>query len=54
MLNVWKTGTAAHRRYVIRTFAFMIPYMLIEVAVLFLMFAFPLLTLGIPKALGLL
>ena len=29
MLNVWKTGTAAHRRYVIRTFAFMIPYMLI-------------------------
>ena len=29
MLNVWKTGTAAHRRYVVRTLAFMIPYMLI-------------------------
>lgn len=27
MLNVWKTGTAAHRKYVIRTLAFMIPYM---------------------------
>lgn len=27
MLSVWKTGTAAHRKYVIRTLAFMIPYM---------------------------
>ena len=32
----------------------MIPYMLIEIGVLFLMFAFPILTLGIPRALGLL
>jgi TRAP-type C4-dicarboxylate transport system permease large subunit len=32
----------------------MVPYMLIEVAVLFLMFAVPALTLGIPGALGLL
>lgn len=29
MLNVWKTGTPAHKRYVIRTFAFMVPYMLV-------------------------
>ena len=27
MLSLWKTGTAAHRRYVIRTMAFMLPYM---------------------------
>ena len=32
----------------------MVPYMLIEVGVLFLMFAVPILTLGIPRALGLL
>ena len=31
----------------------MIPYMLIEVVVLLLMFAVPVLTLGIPRALGL-
>jgi TRAP-type C4-dicarboxylate transport system permease large subunit len=31
----------------------MVPYMLIEVVVLFLMFAVPALTLGIPRALGL-
>jgi hypothetical protein len=31
----------------------MVPYMLIEVVVLFLMFAVPGLTLGIPRALGL-
>jgi TRAP-type C4-dicarboxylate transport system permease large subunit len=31
----------------------MVPYMLIEVLVLFLMFAVPVLTLGIPRALGL-
>lgn len=29
MLNVWKTGTVAHRRYVIRTFAFMVPYVVV-------------------------
>jgi hypothetical protein len=29
MLKAWKTGTAAHRRYFLRTWAFMIPYMLI-------------------------
>lgn len=29
MLNIWKTGTAAHRRYVIRTFAFMVPYVVV-------------------------
>ena len=34
MLNVWKTGTAAHRRYVIRTFAFMVPYMLICISMM--------------------
>ena len=27
MLKAWKSGTAAHRKYVIRTLAFMIPYM---------------------------
>ncbi|MGE0798634.1 MAG: TRAP transporter large permease [Lautropia sp.] len=32
----------------------LIPFMLVEVVVLFLMFAFPVLTLGIPQALGLL
>jgi putative oxidoreductase len=34
MLNVWKTGTAAHRRYVIRTFAFMVPYMLVCISMM--------------------
>ena len=30
MLSIWpKNSTAAHRRYVIRTWAFMLPYMLI-------------------------
>lgn len=30
MLNIWKKGgTAAHRRYVIRTLAFMIPYVVV-------------------------
>ncbi|MDO9588827.1 MAG: hypothetical protein Q8M32_13780 [Brevundimonas sp.] len=29
MLSVWRTGTKAHKRYVIRTFAFMIPYVLV-------------------------
>ena len=29
MLNAWKTGTPAHRKYIIRTLAFMIPYMLV-------------------------
>jgi TRAP-type C4-dicarboxylate transport system permease large subunit len=31
----------------------MVPYMLVEVVVLFLMFAVPALTLGLPRALGL-
>lgn len=26
MLSIWKNGTPAHRRYVIRTWAFMVPY----------------------------
>lgn len=34
MLNVWKTGTAAHKKYVFRTFAFMIPYMLICISMM--------------------
>lgn len=34
MLNVWKTGTAAHRKYVIRTLAFMIPYMALCIAMM--------------------
>lgn len=29
MLSIWKNGTPAHRRYVIRTLAFMIPYVVI-------------------------
>lgn len=32
MLNVWKTGTPAHKKYVFRTFAFMIPYMVVCLA----------------------
>lgn len=35
MLSVWKTGTAAHRRYVIRTMAFMVPYVAVNVAAIF-------------------
>lgn len=34
MLSLWKTGTAAHRRYVIRTMAFMIPYMAICISMM--------------------
>lgn len=34
MLNTWKTGTAAHRRYIVRTFAFMIPYMAICISMM--------------------
>ncbi|WP_292070208.1 hypothetical protein [Brevundimonas sp. UBA7534] len=34
MLALWKSGTAAHRRYVTRTFAFMVPYMAICVAMM--------------------
>lgn len=34
MLSVWKTGTAAHRKYVIRTFAFMIPYMMVCISMM--------------------
>ena len=29
MITSWKAGTAAHRRYLVRTAAFMIPYMAI-------------------------
>lgn len=32
MLSIWRTGTPAHRRYVIRTFAFMVPYVAICLA----------------------
>lgn len=34
MSSLWKTGTAAHRRYVIRTLAFMLPYMAICIAMM--------------------
>jgi putative oxidoreductase len=34
MLALWKSGTAAHRRYVTRTFAFMVPYMAVCVAMM--------------------
>ena len=34
MLLTWKNGTPAHRRYVIRTMAFMIPYMAICIAMM--------------------
>lgn len=34
MLSLWKTGTAAHRRYVIRTMAFMLPYMAICISMM--------------------
>lgn len=29
MIETWKAGTPAHRRYVVRTFAFMAPYVVI-------------------------
>ncbi len=34
MFKVWKSGTAAHRKYVIRTLAFMIPYMALCIAMM--------------------
>ena len=34
MLAMWNSGTAAHRRYVIRTMAFMTPYVAICVAMM--------------------
>lgn len=34
MLNAWKTGTPAHRKYIIRTLAFMIPYMLVCISMM--------------------
>jgi hypothetical protein len=34
MLSIWKNGTPAHRRYVIRTWAFMIPYMAICISMM--------------------
>src|SRR5690606_10093363 len=32
--NAWRNGTAAHRRYAVRTFAFMVPYVLICVSMM--------------------
>lgn len=34
MLGLWRDGTSAHRRYVIRTWAFMTPYIAICVAMM--------------------
>jgi hypothetical protein len=34
MQNVWKNGTPAHRRYVMRTLAFMIPYMAVCISMM--------------------
>ena len=34
MLLTWKNGTPAHRRYVVRTMAFMIPYMVICISMM--------------------
>ena len=34
MLTAWKAVTPAHRRYVIRTWAFMVPYVLVCVAMM--------------------
>lgn len=34
MLNAWKTGTPGHRKYIIRTLAFMIPYMLVCISMM--------------------
>jgi len=34
MLGSWSSGTAAHRRYVLRTFAFMVPYMLLCISMM--------------------
>ena len=35
MLSIWKNGTPAHRRSVLRTFAFVAPYVAICVAMIF-------------------
>ncbi len=34
MLKAWNGGTPAHRRYIVRTWAFMIPYMLICISMM--------------------
>jgi len=34
MLSAWKQGTPAGRRYIIRTWAFMIPYMLVCISMM--------------------
>lgn len=34
MLSSWNNGTPAHRRYILRTFAFMVPYVAICVAMM--------------------
>ena len=35
MISLWRNGTPAHRRYVLRTWAFMVPYVAICVAMMF-------------------
>jgi len=35
MIGLWRNGTPAHRRYVLRTWAFMVPYVAICVAMMF-------------------
>lgn len=34
MSSLWKTGTAAHRRYIVRTIGFMVPYMALCIAMM--------------------
>ena len=34
MLSAWKDGTPAHKRYIVRTMAFMVPYMAICIAMM--------------------
>ena len=34
MFTAWKTGTPAHRRYIVRTMAFSVPYVAICIAMM--------------------
>ena len=34
MLSAWKGGTPAHKRYIVRTMAFMVPYMAVCIAMM--------------------
>ena len=34
MLSAWKGGTPAHKRYLVRTMAFMVPYVAICIAMM--------------------